>query len=215
MADGRIIAVMDAPRGVADVLASASTPRFRAHPVTVAVATATLAATAFAAWAASPPHGATHRTSGASAVSTSSPSPTATTPAPADVTPPPDLGSVFCHPLGQCTRADPGGRLRVAVRMTNLGNRPLHGVSASLVDPGTVRLTQLRVGTGTCGDAATPPRWLPSRDVVAALGFVVPPACSGGRQLAVWVSVEEDHRVLRAESPPLADLHRLGICTSS
>jgi hypothetical protein len=109
---------------------------------------------------------------------------------------------MFFEPLDDCMSTDHYRRLRIAIDVSNLSDRPVRLVGATAVDssPG-LRLQSVQLGTHPCAEPTTrAPATLPSSGDVVALNFAVGPGCPSARSIDVRVSFAAGGSMLNADT---------------
>jgi hypothetical protein len=117
---------------------------------------------------------------------------------------------VFFQRVDRCTSTDHRHQLRAALAVTELSDRPLRLVTATVVGylPG-LRLTDVRLGTSPCAETAISTRApLPSAGEVVAFSFAVGPGCPANRRIGVRMTFETNGSSLVTDTLlDLADIH--------
>lgn len=117
---------------------------------------------------------------------------------------------MFFQPVDRCTSTDHRHQLRAALAVTELSDRPLRLVTATVVGylPG-LRLTDVRLGTSPCAETAISTRaQLPSAGEVVAFSFAVGPGCPANRRIGVRMTFETNGSSLVTDTLlDLADIH--------
>ncbi len=109
---------------------------------------------------------------------------------------------VYFEPLDNCTSTAQQGRLRVALSVSNLNDRPVRIVSAAPIHvPNDLRLLSARFGARPCADHASPTgaSVSPAGEVVA-LNFAVGPGCPTDRGITVRVTFAAGRSHLYADT---------------
>jgi hypothetical protein len=120
-----------------------------------------------------------------------------------------DLGTAFLAVVPGCTSTDHTTTLRLALDVTNLGDRPIRFVDAVPLGPAQpgLALAGVQAGAGPCGLRPAPTASVaPAHDVVVALTYRLTGGCPRPARPAVTVAFAIGSRLARADSSTLVDL---------
>ena len=108
---------------------------------------------------------------------------------------------VYFEQLDYCTTSN-RDRLRVALAVSNLNDKPLRLISAAAVSSSPdLRLKSVQLGTRPCAELTRPaPTTLPSSGEVVALNFTVGPGCPSNRSIDVRVTFAAGSARLHADT---------------